>query len=780
MMSGLKHNICGLASYGTELRDIDPQTIDQHLNAELQYACRYWVHHLQRSKDQVSESDILSFLEEHFLHWLEALALMRRLSEAIGMIEILKSATTIYDGSKLPRFLEDAERFNFYTTHVARTAPLQLYSYGLVFAPSESIVKQKFLKKEIAPHIKSFPVVDKTWGANRQTLDGHEDIIDSFAVSPSGKTLASLSDDKTIKIWDMTTGTRKQTLLHPDPNDRFNHMTFCDGGNTLITGTKTTLIHWDLTIGVPRKELTCHSSFEPYTAACNGHTLAISSEEGEIEIIDADTGIPCSTFSGHSDVISALAFSPDGLTLASGSRDTTIKIWDAVKCILLKTLTGHSSYIRSLIFSPNGLCLASTGGSTAASESIKLWDTYHGTLQSTLQFDTDEVESMAFSPDGRTLAFGSSDRTIKFWDTPESTKAHLLRCHCMVEKASAVLFSPDGQTLVSGDFDGIIMLWNTYGDRDQSKTGERVYPISSVNLSPGGNILLSGSFDRTLGLWDTKEGHLRKTIKHSDYYSTAILAVAMSPDGLRIASFDEDGVIWIWDTSTGKLQHKICWTRGCHYDVSLVFSPDGRLLASSSRRDSEHPMGVKGNQTIKLWDTASYQNVQTFEGSCRAASMVKAVTFSPDGQTLALSFEEGIKSIIEIRETSTGMLRQTFLYPVPRYGRISSLEFSSNGTGLEISFTDEFTSLCQPLGDDFGSSNLNLMKTSESSIRLSLSGRWITLGGENILWVPAGYGVTDYDFVIKRSTIAFGLGDGRTSIIGFNVDGAESQETVST
>ncbi|CAG8112978.1 unnamed protein product [Penicillium olsonii] len=95
MMSGLKHNICGLASYGTKLEDIDQQTIDQRLHPELQYACHFWVHHLQRSKGHVSESDILSFFEKHFLHWLEALALMRRLSEAIGMIDILKSATTV-------------------------------------------------------------------------------------------------------------------------------------------------------------------------------------------------------------------------------------------------------------------------------------------------------------------------------------------------------------------------------------------------------------------------------------------------------------------------------------------------------------------------------------------------------------------------------------------------------------------------------------------------------------------------------------------------------------
>jgi hypothetical protein len=92
---GLKRNICGLSSYGTQKVDIDRQTVDQHLSAALQYSCRYWIYHLQQGKGHVLEREVLPFLEKHFLHWLEALSLMGIMSEAVGMIDMLQGAVSV-------------------------------------------------------------------------------------------------------------------------------------------------------------------------------------------------------------------------------------------------------------------------------------------------------------------------------------------------------------------------------------------------------------------------------------------------------------------------------------------------------------------------------------------------------------------------------------------------------------------------------------------------------------------------------------------------------------
>jgi type II secretory pathway predicted ATPase ExeA len=95
MDTGLKQNICGLSSYGIQRADIASQTVDQHLSADLQYSCQYWVYHLQQSRGYISEYPILRFLKTHLLHWFEALSLMGILSEAVGIIDMLRDVVAV-------------------------------------------------------------------------------------------------------------------------------------------------------------------------------------------------------------------------------------------------------------------------------------------------------------------------------------------------------------------------------------------------------------------------------------------------------------------------------------------------------------------------------------------------------------------------------------------------------------------------------------------------------------------------------------------------------------
>ncbi|KAL6228710.1 hypothetical protein BDW75DRAFT_226427 [Aspergillus navahoensis] len=95
MKDCLKCNICDLSSYATEKDDINSQTVDQHLSTDLQYSCRYWVHHLQQSRRYISEFPVLPFLKTNFLHWLEALSLMGVLSEAVEMMDMLQAVVMV-------------------------------------------------------------------------------------------------------------------------------------------------------------------------------------------------------------------------------------------------------------------------------------------------------------------------------------------------------------------------------------------------------------------------------------------------------------------------------------------------------------------------------------------------------------------------------------------------------------------------------------------------------------------------------------------------------------
>jgi len=96
VMDSLKKDICGLQIPGKSRKDVDKQTIDRCLPPEVQYACCYWIYHLKGSKHKVRDGDeVHRFLERYLLHWIEALSLIRRVSESIRMIDELQSMTDV-------------------------------------------------------------------------------------------------------------------------------------------------------------------------------------------------------------------------------------------------------------------------------------------------------------------------------------------------------------------------------------------------------------------------------------------------------------------------------------------------------------------------------------------------------------------------------------------------------------------------------------------------------------------------------------------------------------
>jgi NACHT domain len=98
MSEHLKRDICGLHSPGALATEVHGDQITKYLPKELQYACRYWVEHLQRSKARLSDNvQVHHFLKEHFLHWLEALALMGNISDGAVMLSVLESILMVSD-----------------------------------------------------------------------------------------------------------------------------------------------------------------------------------------------------------------------------------------------------------------------------------------------------------------------------------------------------------------------------------------------------------------------------------------------------------------------------------------------------------------------------------------------------------------------------------------------------------------------------------------------------------------------------------------------------------
>ena len=216
-MSKLQRDMYNLRDPGILIDQVTPANPDPL--TRIRYACVYWIDHLceidNSFHDKVGlrdDGEIYRFLNEHFLHWLEALSLMRHMTSGVVMIRKLENLLAeCIDGSRLLDLVRDELRFILHNRWVIENVPLQAYASALVFSPVRSLTREQW-KQEDPKWILTKPIMESNWNSCLQTLVGHGSSVRSVAFSHDSRQLASGSDDETVKIWDAGTGECVQTL----------------------------------------------------------------------------------------------------------------------------------------------------------------------------------------------------------------------------------------------------------------------------------------------------------------------------------------------------------------------------------------------------------------------------------------------------------------------------------------------------------------------------------------------------------------------------------------
>ncbi|KAK4074995.1 uncharacterized protein Triagg1_4659 [Trichoderma aggressivum f. europaeum] len=685
MNAMLKRDICNIKKLGKRRKDIDQHIMDEHITADLKYACLYWIHHLQHGEQQMNR-EIPTFIYKHLLHWVEVLAIVGRLSDAVMAIRrLLETFQHLPDiPIDLVLFTLDASKFISSFGSIIDRAPLQIYAASLLFSPTSSKVRQNFWN-ECLVDIDSIEGVKSDWDAQWQTLEGHKKHLTAFAFSPDSQTVASVSEDGMIRLWDVITGTHRHTLV--GHSESVTGVFFSpDGGLITSASNDHTIRLWDATTGSLQQTLVGEGSLltdiraeggginrvDAVVFSPDGHLAASILINNAIRIWDTKNGAYRQTLEGYNGLVTAVKFSPNNRLIALLLNEGSIQLWD-IKGVCLQTIKYNIRSSNAVVFSPNSQLITSsvddgtfylwevaTGSydkvlkghderlrvnaaafspngelvaSGSADATVRLWDVATGTLQQTLKFPDPITGYVVFSPNGQLVAASSED-VICVWDTVTGICHQTLKGHSA--SVTGIIFSPSNLLVASIARDITVRLWDASKSTRQQMPESNIDWIAAVSISPNAQIIASSSADGTIQLWDATNGSFRQTLKG---HSSMVRELVFSEDNRQLVSLSSYE-IRIWDAETGVHQHVLQnhneWIR------TMALSPHNKLAT----------LGYGDGSTIQLWDTAMGTHQMALEGH---SGWVTETVFSPDGRLLVSASHDGT---VRVWDTLTGTNRQ--------------------------------------------------------------------------------------------------------------------------
>lgn len=507
----------------------------------------------------------------------------------------------------------------------------------------------------------------RLWDLDKATercvFRGHQKAVTCVTFHPMGHAIASSSEDGTVRIWQTHSG-KEQRVLRGN-GGVIHAVAYSPDGELLAAadsdfwfrtcGIKT----WEATSGMEQSYLRA-PTFQPrnlaftadgkYIAAC-GSMGTPSDKVGAIQVFDLDTGQAVRTFVGHSDVVTAVAFSADGSRLLSAGGE--IKVW----------AYNGGQEILSLAEKCKSLAVSSDDTvACATSKKVVLWEM--GPLQELACIDVPDIPySVAFGVEGKSgehLAIGTHEGTIWLWsgNTGNAKQLELLGRHKSLVRS--LTFSSKNGLLASACEGGVIRLWDLLERKELRVIHAHKNPINCLAFSPESDKLASGSLHEDnehimssgdLALWEVSSGKELLRIWPPD----RIQCVAFDSGGTVFAGGDDKSVR-AWNTAT---KQEILHVR--HENVVNTVIQTGKHLIAA---------GDEGG-LVQLWHVKSGKQVRALLGH---KAGVRSAVFEPLTGSLVSASWDGV---IKVWDPINGI---ELLQLVGHRGGIRTLAASAHGT----------------------------------------------------------------------------------------------------
>jgi WD40 repeat protein len=400
--------------------------------------------------------------------------------------------------------------------------------------------------------------------------------------------------------------------------------------------------------------------------APDGRTLASAGNDGHVHLWEQATGKELASWPAHGYAVLCLAFSPGGRLLASGSFDETVTVWGVATRKALVTLEGRPQLVTAVAFAPDGQTLATAHGdrlSFGAGGGVEWWEVGSWKALGALESQAGATEYAPFATSAEPGNGGAPAERTRYGGI------------------LSLAYFADGATLVLGTALAGVVLWDVASRRERAAFYQK--GCRAVALSPDGRTVAAAEAS-AVNLWDVECGKRRATLKG---HKGAVWSVAFAPDGKLVLSGAKDGGVRLWEAATGRPLGAFDWDVGTVHQVA--FAPDGMTAAVAGHSGA-----------VVLWDVepdegagAPVEGVAlpdlpaNLPGARKAGPRrlehkrpVKALAFSPDGQTLA---SLAVKDCVKLWEAGSGRLRFRVPPGRSREGG-SALAFSPDGTSLAL------------------------------------------------------------------------------------------------
>lgn len=507
-------------------------------------------------------------------------------------------------------------------------------------------------------------------------LIGHTHSIQGLTISDDGKCLRTISVDRTLRFWDLTSQPPKaqRVLEHPElvssiadvdsspwtatscrdgkvrlwdkvtgefieldgDGIPFSRVSISPTGRWLVGGDfRGGVYRWDLgadDVARSRIKLNRFPAFRVVDLefSADGRWLVASLatqsaiSQGTALAWNMTATRPMSTrFQFYRDRIAVTdaSFTSDNKWLCMGRANGDLDIWEAgIEFQRSESHSLHRSSITTVIANETSALVASADDNGG----IAIWDPNSSTDIAIMQLRNPggNVPCMAFSPNGELLVTGSRNGTFYLWDLQAYGSYRTLRGS--VTQSRCVAFSPDGETIITGDNNNDVRVWKTKA----AGGGE-----SPRVLAPDCGPMSDAVFARN-GVYATccLHGQIQVFRDHSPDSPTIlepisyISARAVAPNKLAINSMGDsvavtsktDGGIRIW-TGLGSNTESQVVLKGHRDSVSsLAFSPNDQLLVSG---------GV--DSTIRIWNVPPVEESEALRVLRGHSGVVTGLVYHP-------------------------------------------------------------------------------------------------------------------------------------------------------